>query len=193
MANAEKPRPASSIGIAAWAMYDWANSAYAAVILTFVFGAYFVKGVAADPVRGTELWGYAISASGIVIALISPIVGAVADHTGRRKPWILFFTVVLAATTAMLWWVKPNPAGVVLALVLIAVANVAFEVGTVFYNAMLPGLAGRERIGRVSGWAWGLGYAGGVACLGLVFVGFVDADRPWFGLDKQAAEHVRVT
>jgi UMF1 family MFS transporter len=174
-------------------MYDWANSAYAAVILTFVFGAYFVKGVAADPVRGTELWGYAISASGIVIALISPIVGAVADHTGRRKPWILFFTVVLAATTAMLWWVKPNPAGVVLALVLIAVANVAFEVGTVFYNAMLPGLAGRERIGRVSGWAWGLGYAGGVACLGLAFVGFVDAERPWFGLDKQAAEHVRVT
>jgi UMF1 family MFS transporter len=193
MANPEQPPPASRFELVSWAMYDWANSAHAAVITTFVFSAYFVKGVAADPVRGTEIWGYAISIAGIVIAMLSPPLGAIADQTGRRKPWIFWFTVALALATAALWFVKPDPSYAFLALVLIVVATVAFEMATVFYNAMLPALAGRERIGRVSGWAWGFGYFGGLACLGLAFVGFVDAEAPWFGLDKSAAEHVRVT
>ncbi len=193
MANPDQRPPASRLGIVSWAIYDWANSAHAAVITTFVFSAYFVKGVVADPVRGTEIWGYAISIAGILIALLSPPLGAIADQAGRRKPWIFWFTVALALATAALWYVKPDPSYALLALVLIVVATVAFEMATVFYNAMLPGLAGRERIGRVSGWAWGFGYFGGLACLGLAFVGFVDADVPWFGLDKSAAEHVRAT
>ncbi len=193
MANSEIRAPASNLGLISWAMYDWANSAHAAVITTFVFSAYFVKGVAADPVRGTEIWGYAISISGFLIAVLSPPLGAIADQAGRRKPWIFWFTVALALATAALWYVKPDPDYAVLALVLITVGTVAFEMATVFYNAMLPDLAGRQRIGRVSGWAWGFGYFGGLACLGLTFVGFVDAKVPWFGLDKAAAEHVRVT
>jgi len=193
MANAEQPPPASRLGLVSWAMYDWANSAHAAVITTFVFSAYFVKGVATDPVRGTEMWGYAISLAGLSIAVLSPPLGAIADQAGRRKPWIFWFTVVLALATTALWWIKPDPAYALPALVLVAVATVAFEMATVFYNAMLPALAGRERIGRVSGWAWGFGYLGGLACLGLTFVGFVDAEVPWFGLDKAAAEHVRAS
>jgi len=193
MANPELRPLAHHLGLVSWAMYDWANSAYAAVISTFVFSAYFVKGVAADPVRGTEMWGYAISIAGIFIAVLSPPLGAIADQAGRRKPWIFWFTVVLALATAALWFVKPDPAYALFGLVLVAVATVAFEMATVFYNAMLPDLAGRDRIGRVSGWAWGFGYIGGLACLGLAFVGFVDAEEPWFGLDKTAAEHVRVT
>ena len=78
-----------------------------------------------------------------------------------------------------------------LALVLFVLANTAFEIGTVFYNAMLPGLVAPERIGRLSGWGWGLGYAGGLACLVVVLVVFVQADPPPFGLDKSQAEHVR--
>jgi UMF1 family MFS transporter len=80
-----------------------------------------------------------------------------------------------------------------LALVAMAVGTVGFELGTVFYNAMLPGLARPERIGRISGWAWGLGYAGGLACLALALVAFVLPDHPLFGLDKASAEHVRAT
>ncbi|MGH6661068.1 MAG: MFS transporter, partial [Rhodospirillales bacterium] len=125
MANPELRPPAYHLGLVSWAMYDWANSAYAAVISTFVFSAYFVKGVAADPVRGTEMWGYAISIAGIFIAVLSPPLGAIADQAGRRKPWIFWFTVVLALATAALWFVKPDPAYALFGLVLVAVATVA--------------------------------------------------------------------
>jgi UMF1 family MFS transporter len=180
-------------GLVAWCFYDWANSAFPTVITTFVFAAYFTKGVAADAVQGTSQWGYAISLSGLVVALLGPVLGAVADRTGQRKPWVLLFTVVAAVASAVLWQVEAAPAYVPLALVSVAVANFAFEMGMVFYNAMLPDLAPHARIGRWSGWGWGLGYAGGLVCLGLVLVGFVQAARPWFGLDKSAAEHLRAT
>ena len=193
MSNGNDAKPGSRVAIISWAMYDWANSAYAAVITTFVFAAYFSNAVVGDPVAGTEMWGYAISISGLAVAVLSPILGAIADHIGRRKPWIFLFTAIMAASTSLLWYIKPDPAYVFWALTLVALSNLAFEMGNVFYNAMLPSLAGRERIGRVSGWSWGFGYAGGLVCLGLTFVGFVNAEAPWFGLDKETAEHVRVT
>ena len=193
MSNGNDAKPGSRVAIISWAMYDWANSAYAAVITTFVFAAYFSNSVVGDPVAGTEMWGYAISISGLAVAALSPILGAIADHIGRRKPWIFLFTAIMAASTSLLWYTKPDPAYVFWALTLVALSNLAFEMGNVFYNAMLPSLAGRERIGRVSGWSWGFGYAGGLVCLALTFVGFVNAEAPWFGLDKETAEHVRVT
>ena len=193
MSNGNDAKPGSRVAIISWAMYDWANSAYAAVITTFVFAAYFSNAVVGDPVAGTEMWGYAISISGLAVAVLGPILGAIADHIGRRKPWIFLFTAIMAASTSLLWYTKPDPAYVFWALTLVALSNLAFEMGNVFYNAMLPSLAGRKRIGRVSGWSWGFGYAGGLVCLGLIFVGFVNADAPWFGLDKETAEHVRVT
>ena len=177
----------------AWAFYDWANSAFPAVIITFVFAAYFTKGVAADVATGTAQWGYAISVSALAVAILGPVLGAIADHGGRRKPWILFFTLLCVAATALLWTVLPDPKYAVRALVLVALANLAFEMGMVFYNSMLPDLAPRPMIGRVSGWGWGLGYGGGLVCLGLALVGLVQADAPWFGLDKAAAEHLRAT
>jgi UMF1 family MFS transporter len=180
-------------GLVAWCLYDWANSAFPTVITTFVFAAYFTKGVAADAVTGTSQWGYALSVSGLAVALAGPVLGAVADRTGRRKSWIALFTVAAALASAALWQVRPDAASVVIALALVAAANFAFEMGMVFYNAMLPDLSPHARIGRWSGWGWGLGYLGGLVCLGLVLVGFVQADEPWFGLDKQAAEHLRAT
>jgi UMF1 family MFS transporter len=180
-------------GLVAWCFYDWANSAFPTVITTFVFAAYFTKGVAADAVSGTSQWGYAISLSGLAVAVFGPVLGAIADRTGRRKPWVLLFTIAAAVASAALWWVEAAPGFVAPALIAVAIANFAFEMGMVFYNAMLPDLAPHARIGRWSGWGWGLGYVGGLACLGIVLVGFVQAERPWFGLDKQAAEHLRVT
>jgi len=180
-------------GLAAWCLYDWANSAFPTVITTFVFAAYFAKGVAADEVTGTSQWGYALSLSGLAIALAAPVLGAIADQSGRRKPWIALFTLIAALASAALWQVTPETRSVTLALTLVAAANFAFEMGMVFYNAMLPDLASKARIGRWSGWAWGLGYAGGLVCLALVLVGFVQAEAPWFGLDKEGAEHLRAT
>lgn len=190
--GSEVPRE-DRFGLAAWCLYDWANSAFPTVITTFVFAAYFAKGVAVDAVTGTSQWGYALSLSGIAVALAGPVLGAVADRSGRRKPWIALFTLVAALASALLWRAEPDPAFVMVALVSVGVANFAFEMGMVFYNAMLPDLSAHARLGRWSGWGWGLGYMGGLTCLGLVLVGFVQAERPWFGLDKEAAEHLRAT
>lgn len=176
---------------AAWCFYDWANSSFPAVILTFVFAAYFTRGVAVDPITGTAQWGTAISLSALAIAVASPLLGAIADLGGARKPWLGVFTVLCVGATFSLWWVGPDPAYMVFGLVMLGIANFAFELGIVFYNAMLPDIVSPRRLGRLSGWGWGLGYVGGLLCLVIVLVCFVQADPVPFGLDKDAAEHVR--
>jgi MFS transporter, UMF1 family len=176
-----------------WALYDWANSAFSAVIITFVFATYFSQGIAPDSVSGTAAWGWAMTGSGIVIALVSPVLGAIADAAGRRKPWLLICTWITVAGCFALWFARPAPDFVLFTLIVVAIANIGMEIGGVFYNAMLPEIAGRERIGRMSGWAWGLGYAGGLACLILALFAFVQAEQPLFGLDKDTAENVRIT
>ncbi|HEY4133791.1 MAG TPA: MFS transporter [Alphaproteobacteria bacterium] len=178
--------------LVAWCLYDWANSAFAAVVLTFVFAAYFTQGVAKDEVVATSQWGYALTLSAIAIAILSPIFGAVADQGGRRKPWLAFFSLLCIAASASLWFVKPDPSYALMALVGVAIANLAFEFGVVFYNAMLNDLVPEDRLGRLSGWGWGLGYAGGLVCLVIVLMGFVSNPEPWFGLGREQAAHVRI-
>lgn len=178
--------------IAAWCFYDWANSAFPQTITTFVFATYFVTEVAENPTLGAGQWAWAVAVSALLVALLGPPSGAIADASGRRKPWIFGLTVLCVACSYLLWYVRPGTEDVMLALVVFAVANVAFEFAIVFYNAMLPDITPPQLIGRVSGWAWGLGYGGGVVCLLIVLFGFVDTESPLFSLDKSEAEHVRV-
>ena len=180
-------------GLFGWCLYDWANSAFPTVITTFVFSAYFTKAIAADEISGTAQWGIAISLSGLFVALLSPFLGAIADHGGRRKPWVFVLTLLCVVASALLWLARPETNFIILALSLAALANFAFEMAMVFYNAMLPDLVPRQRIGRLSGWGWGLGYAGGLVCLGLTLVLLVQAETPIFGLDKESFEHIRAT
>lgn len=184
---------ASRSGIAAWCLYDWANSAFPTVIITFVFAAYFTKGVAPDEISGTALWGQAMGWSALVVAVSSPLLGAIADRAGRRKPWLFASTAVCVLASVALWRVTPDTGAVMTALILVALANIAFEIGMVFYNAMLPDIAPPGRLGRVSGWGWGTGYFGGLVCLAATLVLFVQADVPMFGLDTDMGEHVRAT
>lgn len=178
----------------AWAFYDWANSAYAAVVQTFVFAAYFTQRVAADQTTGTAQWGQMLTITGAIIAVSGPVLGAIADQRGGRKSWIAGFTAVCVAATALLWFVKPSHAYLWPALVLVGIGTIGSEYANIFYNAMLPSLASRERVGRWSGWAWSLGYFGGLACLVFVLLAFVQPEEPWLGFDKgAAAEHVRAT
>lgn len=179
--------------IVGWCLYDWANSAFPTVISTFVFAAYFTKGVAASETEGTYLWGNAVAVAAVAIALLSPALGAIADRAGHRRRWLAAFTLACILATASLWWVRPDPADVPLALVLVVLATVAFEFAGVFYNAMLPAVAPPGRMGRVSGIGWGVGYAGGLACLVVALFGLIRADPPPFGLDAAAAEPVRAT
>lgn len=179
--------------IAAWCSYDWANSAHPTVIATFVFGTYVAQAVAPDPVTGQALWGQAMGWAGLGIALLAPLTGAVADLTGRRKLWLALFTAACVLSTGSLWFVAPDPSWLLLGLVIVAVSLICFEIATVFYNSLLPSLVPRERVGRVSGWAWGLGYAGGLVCLVVALTGLVQADPAPFGLDSEQAEPVRAT
>lgn len=183
----------STASLFSWAMYDWANSAFFAVIQTFVFATYFLQSVAKNETLGSTQWGNTIGAAGFVIAICAPFVGAIADQLGRRKPWIGWFSLLCILATAGLWFVAPSQDYVVLALVLIFIGTVGSEFAIIFYNAMLPDLASEERMGRWSGWSWGLGYAGGLVCLVVALFVFVDVSNPPFGLDKAAAEHVRAT
>ena len=176
-----------------WAVYDWANSAFPTVIITFVFAAYFTKAVASDPITATGDWGAAMAISAFAVAVMGPVLGAVADLGGRRKPWLLAFTYICAIATGLLWFVEPDSSWALYALVMVGLANFAFEMGVVFYNSMLPSLAPKKIMGRISGWAWGFGYAGGLSCLALALVAFVQTDAPWFGIPKDDALNIRAT
>jgi UMF1 family MFS transporter len=177
----------------AWATFDWANSAFPTVVSTFVIAAYFSQGIAPDPATGQAQWGWMQTVAALCIALLSPLLGALADHAGHRRALLAACTVLTAAFTALMWFAKPDPSWTVYALVCVGLATIAFELGTVFYNSMLTEVTTPEHLGRVSGLAWGLGYAGGLACLAIALVVLVRPDPAWFGLDRAASEHVRAT
>ncbi|WP_044560193.1 MFS transporter [Azospirillum sp. B4] len=168
--------------IAAWCLYDWATAPFHTLVATFVFSVYFTKAVVGDPVRGAALWGSAMGAAGIVIAVASPVLGAIADSSGRRKPWIAGFTTLVVLATATLWRVAPTPASIPLALGAAALGAVATELAHVFYNALLPAVAPSRLLGRVSGWGWGSGYASGLIVLLLALALLIKTDHPLFGL-----------
>jgi UMF1 family MFS transporter len=184
--------PAIRRALVSWCLFDWASSAFPTIVTTFLFSAYFTDYVAATHAAGQSLWSFANGLAALAVALASPILGAIADQGGRRKPWLFALTLLSVATTAALWFVRPDPGMVVYALVVAAVATLGFELGFAFYNAMLPDLVPSGRLGRVSGWGWGLGYAGGLSCLALSYLVFVQPEPPPFSLDRAAAEHVRI-
>ena len=163
------------------------------MISTFVFAAYFTRGVAPDETTGTLLWGNATAISALLVALLSAPLGAIADQSGRRKPWLAALTAITILATLGLWGVLPDDAFITRALVLVVIATVAFEFASVFYNAMLPEIAPPKAMGRISGIGWGLGYAGGVVCLAVSLFVLVQADPPPFGLDAETQEPVRAT
>jgi UMF1 family MFS transporter len=188
-----KDKSVSKKALFSWALYDWANSAYFAVIHTFVFATYFIQSVASNNTIGSTQWGNTISAAGLIIALGGPMLGAMADQFGRRKPWIMAFTLIAVCAITGLWFVQPSTEYVWLALGLIFVATIGSESAIIFYNAMLPDLTSDENVGRWSGWGWGLGYAGGLVCLVVALYGFIQVEVPPFGLDTEFSEPVRAT
>lgn len=177
----------------AWATFDWANSAFPTVVSTFVIAAYFAQGVAPDPATGQAQWGWMQTIAALCIAVLSPLLGAIADRGGHRRALLAACTFCTAVFTGLTWYAQPDPSWTIWALTCVGLATIAFELGTVFYNAMLPEVTTAEHMGRVSGLAWGLGYAGGLACLGLALVLLVQPNPALFGLDRGSSEHVRAT
>ncbi len=184
-------------------MFDWAAQPYFTLVTTFFFGPYFVATLAPDPVTGQAWWGYATAVAGLTIAFLSPLLGAVSDVAGRRKPWIVFFSALLVLASAALWFTEPGvPGSIAIAVAAFTVGLIGVEFATVFTNAMMPNLVPPERLGRLSGLGWATGFAGGLICLFIVLAFFASSAEtgrtmlgfaPWFGLDPAAFEDARAT
>lgn len=147
-----------------WLLYDFANNSFSVMIITFVFPVYF-KGVVCAGLGnlGDLLWGAAGSISLVAVALLSPVLGAAADLSGKRKGFLITAAFLCIVFTAQLAWLK---SGMVLAaMATFIAANIAYQTGQVFYNAFLPDLAAPEEVGRLSGFGWAAAYLGGIAAL----------------------------
>ena len=189
--------------VISWIFFDWAAQPYFTLITTFIFAPYFATHMASDPASGQSLWGFATAAAGLVIALLSPVLGAIADASGRRKPWIAAFGALLVIGSCLMWFGKPGDVSVIPPLLLAyAIATVGVEFATVFNNAMMPSLVPPDKIGRLSGTGWATGYVGGILSLVLVlgfFAASPDTGRtlfgfvPLFGLDPVTHEGDRIT
>jgi len=183
--------PRKSAAIAAWCLFEWAITPFSTIVVTFVISNYFAKALAADPTIGSAHWSFMIAVTGLVIATLSPPLGAIADRLGRAKRGIAIGAGVAALSAALLWYARPDPALGTGVLVLCGVGIVAFELGLLFFNALLPAVAPPERIGRVSGWGWAMGYAGGLVCLGVALALLVQPDQPILGIGKEQAANIR--
>ena len=174
-----------------WCFYDFGNSAFTTLVITFIYSTYFTKAIAENEIDGTYLWSQAIAITAVIVSLLSPILGAIADKGGYRKIFLTLTTYMSIGATALLFF--PIKGQILFALILVVIANVNFELGGVFYNAYLPEIVSRKKIGRISGIGWGAGYLGGLLAMLVAMVGFVSPDVPWFGLNIDTGEHIRAT
>lgn len=151
--------------ITSWCFYDFASSAFNTLMVTFIFNRFFVDVIAADQTTGTVLWTRALTISALVVAVSMPVLGAVADFSGRKKLFLVISALQAILFTVLLFFVGPGQA--TMAIVLFVMANIGFESANVFYNAFLPELTDNRNIGKVSGAGYFLGYMGGLLSLGL--------------------------
>jgi len=182
-----------------WLLYDWASQPYATVLTTFVFGPYFVNFVVGDPVQGQAVWGFMIGIVGFFLAISAPILGAIADITKIRRPWITLFSVLYIAGAFGLWWAVPNMENYIWILVLFGVGLLGAELSLVFVNSMIPEIIKREDSGKLSGNGFAFGYIGGLVLLFIMLLFFMDFNgltllkQPLpFGLDAEMKEGYRL-
>ena len=168
-----------------WYFFDWASQPYNTLLLTFIFAPY-IKEVIGDGAKAQSLWGLTVGIGGILIAMFSPILGAIADTSGQRMRFIWLFSGMYVIGSAGLWLAAPEAMNLGLVLPLFVIGLVGMEFATTFTNAMLPDLAPREKIGRMSGNGWAFGYVGGLLALAIMLVLLADnatTGKTFVGLD----------
>ena len=182
--------------IFSWSIYDFANQPFTTITLTFIYSTFFANTIfLGTEEAGIAAWGKAITISSIIIAFLSPIMGAIADRGGYRKIFLIFWTWICIIFSFCLYF--PVQGDVFKALLFFCIANVGFEMGGVFLNAYLPEIAPKEKIGRISGYGWSFGYIGGLIALAICYVFFVSPDIPINPftsdkLDTSSYEHIRI-
>lgn len=194
---------ASRAGIVGWVLFDWSMQPFFTLVTTFVFAPYFAAHLARDAATGQAQWGYATAFAGLVIAVLSPVLGSIADAFGRHKPWVAAFGLLMVLGSSVLWLAAPgHPGAVALALAGFVIGTIGAEFATVFNNAMMPRLVPSCELGRLSGTGWAIGYVGGLVSL-VVVLGFLAGDpetgrtllgfAPLFGLDPASHQGARIT
>ncbi|MFN4110837.1 MAG: MFS transporter [Ignavibacteria bacterium] len=150
-----------------WALFDFANTSFSITIVTFVYAVYFKETVARNQPAGDFYWSLGTSISMIIVALISPFLGAIADHSAGKKRFLLFFTLLCITSTSLLYFISEGK--IVEGLILFILANIGFEAGLVFYDAFLPEISNEKNYGRTSGFGFAMGYIGSFASLIIVY------------------------
>lgn len=182
-----------------WFFFDWASQPYNTLLITFIFAPY-VKELVGDGTTAQSAWGFGIGAAGLVIAVLAPVLGALADTGGNRMRWIWLFSIMYVVGAAGLWYAAPGDFSLILILTFFAIGMIGMEFATTFTNSMLPDLGTPEEIGRISGNGWAFGYVGGLIALVIMLLFFADNEttgrtliglEPAFGLDPAEREGTR--
>lgn len=194
-----------------WWFFDWASQPYATLLTTFIFPVYYAEvarnhylqsGMAPEAAAAAaqSLWGYGLAISGMIIAVLAPVLGVVADNSGRRMVWVWFFSVLYVVGAWGLWFLMPDQPNLHLAVICFGIGLIGAEFTTIFTNALLPGLAPRSEIGRISGSGFAFGYLGGVVSLFLMLLLLAESATtgrtlagiaPILGLDPALREGTR--
>jgi len=175
-----------------YCLFDWANSPFSTIVITFVFSSYFTNTIAQNKIIGTSLWGWSIALSGIVIALLCPYLGYMADkNKSLSRKFLILSTLTVVICSFSLWFAEEN-INIFLFLGIIIIANIFFEIGQTFYNSQLINFRGREKYGEFSGKAWAFGYLGGIFCLIIILILFLIPDFSIFKLDQEDYENIRI-
>ena len=176
-----------------FALYDFANSAFTTIVITFIFSTYFAKEIAPNPVLGQSYWGWTIGITGIVVAIIGPLLGSFADKKNYTEFFIKIFTIICISLTCLLWFSKPSEKYLLYTLLIVGLANIFYELSLIFYNSILKKISETKNLGKSSGFSFALGYLGGIIVLIICITIFIDNDTLPFGLSKENSENVRAT
>ncbi len=195
-----------------WYFFDWASQPYNTLILTFIFGPYFTgtlssnliaEGMADEAARAQAqaYWGWGLAATGVLIAILAPILGAIADNSGRKLPWIWLFSVMYFVGSGALWWTAPQDFSILWTLSFFGIGLIGMEFATIFTNSYLPELDDDPaELGRISGSGWAFGYVGGLIALVIMLLLFQATAngttliglKPLFGMDTATKADTRI-
>ena len=174
-----------------FALYDFANSSFTTIIITFIFATYFATQIAPNPVMGQSYWGWTIGITGFLVAIIGPMAGSFADKKNKIVFFVRSFSLLCIFFTALLWFSKPSQSYILYTLIIVGIANFFYELSLVFYNSLLKNISKNKNLGKSSGFGFALGYIGGIIILLVSIKLFIDTDNLPFGLTKEESENIR--
>ena len=179
--------------VVTWAMYDWGTQPYNTIIITFVFAVYLTSAPFGDVNYTTRALATATTISGLLIAVLAPVLGQASDRSGSTVTVLRVLTALMVVLSAALYFVKPDPAYLVFGLVLFGIGSLVNEISGVTYNATIDQIASTRSVGRVSGFGWGMGYVGGIVSLLLIYFAFIHPEVGLFGVTGRDGLDIRIS